>query len=279
MPIALRGRALSAIERLPRMSVGSARLLAALAMRDVEVKELVRIVQVDPLLAAHVLQIANSGAFGRRQRIESIPHAVAFLGPSTLRRYVLRWMIFGMFKRLALPKSWSTARFTMHSGATALLTDVVADRLPLKNGDAAYPAGLLHDIGKFVIAIEAPDALDLIAKMRETGDRSVTECEREALGIDHAEISSIAAEKWRLSEEVCRAIQFHHEPERDSNGSGPSLSLVLARADAYVNGQGLTFLSSPRDANPILHLPGHEHAVNEALKSFETAPDMSSAEA
>src|SRR5690348_9755342 len=151
----LRDKAVSIIRRLPPLSAGGTKLLAALARRDTEVRELVAIIQRDPLLAAHVLEIANSGAFGRLRRIETIPHAVAFLGPPTLRRYAVSWTMSGLFKRLSLPAGWSMTRFSMHSEATAQLADILCEKIPVEGADAALLAGLVHDIGKFVICAEA----------------------------------------------------------------------------------------------------------------------------
>ena len=264
----LRDRALSVIRRVPRMSTSGTRLLAALARRDIDGRELVAIVQRDPVLAAHVLQLANSGAFGRLRRVETIPHAVAFLGQSTLRRYAVSWAMSGLFKRLSLPPGWSMTRFSMHAEATAQLVDILCDSIPVDGADAALLAGLVHDIGKFAICAAAPDAIGRILSVRTEGS-TATECERQMLGIDHAEISSMAAEQWHLSDDTCRAIHFHHEPERDSSPKGIPLSLVLAKSDRFINGLGLSFLSSSWDATDRLEIPGYDTEVKRALKSFE----------
>lgn len=264
----IRDRALSGIERLPKLSAASTRLLAAFGRRDVEVKDLVVIVRRDPMLAARVLQLANSATFGRLRRFQSLPHAVAFLGPATLRRYALSWTVAGLFKRLFPPPLWSTTRFTMHSEATALLADIICDQLPVKGGDAAFTAGLLHDIGKFIICVEAPNAIELVLSLRAKSSDPVTECERQILGTDHAELSSIAVQKWHLSDAVCAAVHYHHEPERDESCAPIPLSLVLAKADMFVNGLGLNFLSCPKDASSVLEWPGHEDAMSRAVTSF-----------
>lgn len=267
----VRDRALQAIERLPKLPVGATRVVAALARRDVETKELVAIVQRDPVLAARVLQTANSAGFGRVCRIESISHAVALLGPSTLRRHALSWAFTGVFKRISIPAHWSATKFTMHSEAVALLTDALCDHLPTAAGDAAYIAGLIHDFGKFVICAEAPEAIEVILSMRKETSLSITECEREVLDIDHAELSAMAAKNWRLSETICRGVHYHHQPERDSSAPQVPLSDVIGAADGFVNGLGLSFLSSPREATQTLEWPGQERAVAKALKSFEQA--------
>ena len=267
----LRDKVLPVLKRLPTLSAGTGRLLSALSKRDIEAGKLSAIVQDDPMLAVNVLQLANSGVFGRLRRIESIKHAVSLLGPYTLRRYALGWTFTNIWRKLQDLPRWSTSKFTMHSEATALLADILCDYVPVGSSDGAFIAGLVHDIGKFVICSEAAAHLDFIMSVRELGQQSPTEVERNVLGIDHAEISSMAAANWGLNDDICHAIHCHHEPHLDATGAELNLSFILHKADRFVNGLGLGYLSSGADASTEFDLPGYETQVKEALAAFEEA--------
>ena len=271
----LRDRAARVIDKLPRLSVGANRFLAALARRDVENSQLIAIIQRDPMLAPRVLELANSSVFGRLNHIESIPHAVAMIGASTLRRYGLRWTFGGLFKSLPESPRWSTSRYTSHSEATALFAEILGDHLGLgAHAEGAFIAGMVHDIGKFVICAEASEEVDFILSMRALSHESATEVERDILGIDHAEISSMAADKWRLGDDVCEAILFHHQPERDPNRVRIPVSLVLSKADAFINGLGIEFLSTAHDASQELEWTGYEREVKQAVKAFQESLEL-----
>src|SRR4030081_500215 len=151
----LRDRALKVLGRLPRLSAGGGRLLAFLAKRNVEPRDRSQIIQQDPMLAPNVLELANSGVFGRLRRVESIQHAVVLVGVPTLRRHALRWTIGGILRGLPEVPGWSTTKFNMHSEAVALLADTLCDHIHVPCADGAFIAGLVHDIGKFVICSEA----------------------------------------------------------------------------------------------------------------------------
>jgi HD-like signal output (HDOD) protein len=268
----LRDRAIRVLAKLPPLSAGASRFLGALSKRDVENGQLVAIIQRDPMLAPRVLELANSGVFGRLRRVDSLSHAVALIGPNTLRRYGFRWTFGGLFRHLPDSRLWSTSKFTTHAEATALLTDIVCDQLPMGNhGDAAFVAGLVHDIGKFVICAEAPDKVEFILTARTLGGESVPEIERSVLGISHAEISSMAADTWRLGDDVCQAIFYHHEPDRDRSGRKIALSTVLSKCDAFINGLGWQFLSTRSDATDKLELPGYDDEIERALETFQTS--------
>jgi len=267
--VGFRDRAMQVLEQLPPLPAKATDLLAAVASRDIEARQLVAIVARDSALQPRVLELANSGLFGRVRQIESIPHAVGLIGPPTLRRYLIQWTVGGVLRDLPDVAGWDAAKFSAHAEAAALLADNLCDHLPVGNGDGAFVAGLVHDIGKFVICAEAPDAIEFILAMRETTPESVSEIERDVLGIDHAGMSSVVAEKWRLGDDVCRAVSCHHEPHRDSSSGEIALSFVLSKSDAYVNGLGLSFLSSSPDASTVLDWPGYQSEVDRALQWFE----------
>jgi len=268
----LRDRAAKVLAKLPPLSAGASRFLGALSKRDVENGQLVAIIQRDPMLAPRVLELANSGVFGRLRRVDQLSHAVALIGPSTLRRYGIRWTFGGLFRSLPDSRLWSTSKFTTHAEATALLTDIVCDQLPMgTHGDAAFVAGLVHDIGKFVLCSEVPEKVEFVLTARTLGRESVTEIERAVLGIGHAEISSMAADNWRLGDDVCQAIFYHHEPERDQSRSTIKLSEVLSKCDRFINGLGWQFLSTRSDTTDMLDFPGHEDEIKQSLETFQAS--------
>jgi len=267
----MRDKASRVLKRLPTLSAGTSRFLATLAKRDVEPSQLASVIQGDPMLAPNVLQLANSGVFGRLRRIESIKHAVSLLGPFTLRRYALGWTFGSLWRNLQDSPRWSTSRFTMHSEATALLVDTLCDNLPVANADGAFVAGLVHDIGKFVICSEAAAHIDFMLSLREMGQQSATEIERNVLGIDHAELSSMAADNWGLGDDICHAIYCHHEPHLDRSDADLTLSFALYKADRFVNGLGLGYLSAAADATTSLEIPGYEAGIEKTLAAFEAA--------
>jgi HD-like signal output (HDOD) protein len=176
-----------------------------------------------------------------------------------------------MLKRFGNPKSCPVTRFTMHSEAVAVLADVLCDHLPVDFPDGAYVAGLIHDVGRLVIAHMCGElAADFIAKQVLAGV-PVTECERNVLGIDHAEVSGIAAAMWQLPEPVGNAVHFHHSPPAaDGENSVLPLALVLAKADTFVNALGLSITPDVPLPEPRIEIAGHESQIREALKTFET---------
>jgi HD-like signal output (HDOD) protein len=267
--VQVREKLLGALKHLPPFSAAASKFLGTVAKRDAEGVDLVAIIQRDPLLAAHVLELANSGTFGRLQHIHSIQQAVLQIGSSALRRHAIRWTIGGLLTRMPISPGWSVPKFTTHSEAVALLADSLCDHIPVSSADGAFTAGLLHDVGKFFICKETSiRTIVEILNLRDAGGQPVTEYERDILGIDHAEISSMAAQIWGLSDDICQAIRWHHEPEREPNANPTSLAVVLNKSDVAVNGLGFSFLSSRRDAVARIEWLGYSVGMEHALKEF-----------
>mgnify|MGYP001825886387 CR=1 FL=1 len=71
--------------------------------------------------------------------------------------------------------------------------------------------GLLHDVGRFVMFKEAPNALRAIDEGDwETPEALVAE-ERSVCGITHGELGAAACEKWRLPEQISYVVEHHHD--------------------------------------------------------------------
>ena len=267
-----RNQLVQALDRLPPLSSGVAKLLSSLVNRDGSVCELAVIVEQDPGLAVRVLQLANSGAYGRSGRVESIGHAISFLGTSVLRRHALSWTIDTVIKRFQTNPAWSMTRFKLHCTATAILVDILCDHLPVQNSDAAYLAGLIHDIGRFFISSAAPEITGQITSLCRCTGKSVVDCERELLGLDHAELSRMAAQKWHLPPAICDALQHHHDVEPLTMLPNPvPLAAALARSDAFVTAAGLSILENDAGGEDAVAWPGYEQAFVSALGSFEVA--------
>lgn len=213
-----RRQALQNLDRLPPFSPILNRLLASLAQEDVCFAELAAFIEKDTVLAGSVLRLVNSPLYGLRGTVTSVRHAVAILGLVKLRNVVLGLSVSRLWAGIKAPPGWSSAAFNQHSVATALLADLLVEVAAVPHAEGAFVAGLLHDIGKLLVAISLPREYVLLSRLLAGGDRSALECERELLGTDHAELSASVLERWNLPAPIQSAVRFHHHPELADQG-------------------------------------------------------------
>jgi putative nucleotidyltransferase with HDIG domain len=235
-------KALRSLSSLPPFSPILTRLLASLAEEDVSFSALGDLIEKDAVVAANILHLVNSALYARTGTISSVRHAISLLGTNKLRNAVLGMSIARVWNRVKMPSSWSMARFNMHSAAVALLSDLLAQRLPVAYPEGAFVAGLLHDVGRLLLALGLPNEYMRILELYDdSGRRTLVECEREIVGFTHAELSAQALRVWKLPEEIQIAVRDHHSSPAESD-KGIPLSHVLDAANQYANSSGITIL-------------------------------------
>ena len=249
---------------LPPFSPILNRLLASLAGEDVSISKLGDLIEKDTVLAGNLLHLVNSGLYMLRGEVNSVRHAVSLLGIDKLRNAVLGMSLTRMWKKASMPASWSTADFNLHSAATAVLCDLLAQRLPVRYPEGAFVAGLLHDVGRLVIALSLPEEYERIRHLRESRGYSNLESEQEALGFTHPELSADVLAFWNLPEPIQTAVRYHHRVHLDNtickSGEIP-LSHVLDVANQFTN--------SMTSANPVLPESLALDALGLVLEEFQ----------
>jgi putative nucleotidyltransferase with HDIG domain len=267
-------RALGALGKLPPFSPILNKLLASLAGEDVSFSKLGDLIEKDTVVAGNIIHLVNSALYARRATITSVRHALALLGMDKVRNTLLGMSISRMWSQVKTPPVWSMARFNRHSAAVAILSDQIASRIPAVNyPEGAFVGGLLHDLGRLLIALGLPDEFARLMKLHEQTDRSWVECELELLGFTHAELSAEALEIWKFPQEVQLAVRDHHRPQAFQAGATIPLSAVLNAADQYVNSTGESIaaskLAAAEDAGAIAALGIPEEKIFQLLMDFK----------
>jgi len=271
----VRAQTLQCLDRLPKLSPLMTQLLAQLSRRNCEVLDLAQTVERDPVLSGQILRLANSAIFGRLRPVASVRHAVAMVGISAMRKFVVASSISNLFSRTKVAANFSIRRFNVHSVATATLLELLAEEVPFESGGDAFLAGLLHDIGKLLIAVSLPHRCEEILQLQAVTGGTLVEAERSVLGIDHAELSGLAVSRWELSEAIQWAVCYHHRPEEGAVKERPhiqkaGLSMGVRCADAYVNHLGMSVLPASIDFGeaPGLEIPGFAFPEERVLQRF-----------
>ncbi len=275
----VRGRALEGLDRLPAFSPILNRLLAMVATDEVSFAEVGVLIENDAVLAGTVLRHVNSALYGFQGTVNSVRHAVAILGVNKIRNVALSLSISRMWAQVRTPEVWSGAKFNAHSVATALLADLIAQRARVPYPEGAFVAGLLHDVGKLLIAVSFPREFDAIRNLCELTSRSELECEAAVIGPTHAVLSGITLERWRLPRPIVRAAACHHEPG-EADAGRLHLAHIVRAADRLANQLGYSILEHPESLEPsdsawdALELG---HCVQRILDEFQVEFELSRA--
>jgi putative nucleotidyltransferase with HDIG domain len=219
-------------------------LISSFGRDDVDVTTLAEKMSRDQALAAKILRLANSSFYGLPAKVRTVKQAIVVLGFDSARALAVASSVIENFGAGA--QQIDMADFWRHSIATALGAKNLARRAGLDQ-DYAFVAGLLHDIGRLVLAISFPDEYAQVIEACVRDDTTVSEAELRVLGVDHQRAGQLLAETWRFPPLIQRAIGHHDAP------SGPDLfdvPGVVHAANALV--QALDLGGGPHAAVPRL---------------------------
>lgn len=179
--------------------------------------QIAEVIRRDPSLCARLLRMVNSVYFGNSNRISNIEEAVFFLGLRQIRELSTATPVIEEMQTLyptkagQAPLPWT--ELWRHSIATAALTrEIIVPTGITVDDDTDYLAGLLHNVGKVVIAYAFPDELRRIMATPLTDPAQVCRMERELIGWDHARIGAYYLGRHQLSDEITFAVLYHNEP-------------------------------------------------------------------
>ncbi|HEY9154845.1 MAG TPA: HDOD domain-containing protein [Opitutaceae bacterium] len=181
--------------------------------------QIAEIIRRDPSLTARLLRMVNSVYFGLTAKVNNIEEAVFYLGLRQIRELSMATPVIEELEKI----NRSTVRLPWkelwkHSIGAAIMTrEILATTTLLIDDDTDYIIGLLHNVGKVVMASAFPEesAKIFAAQFHNTGD--CCQMERELIGWDHAKMGGYYLERHQLSAEITDAVYFHNDPEQAAN--------------------------------------------------------------
>jgi HD-like signal output (HDOD) protein len=219
------------IKKLPAMPRVYAQLRGALTSDSVTTREVARIVAADAIIAGKVLQLVNSAFFRLARPITNIDQAVDYLGFNAIRNVTLSVEVFSQWPAHSPVKSLNLEHLQSHvhliAGAARTLTGGSV------TSDEAMLAGLLHDIGYWILAQECPAELDKSVELAVKQRIPLHEAETQVIGASHAQIGAYLLGIWGLPYPVIDAVAHHHTP-REVKPSEFDLLAALVTAHALV---------------------------------------------
>lgn len=224
--------AVQSVSHLPVLPEVALQLISSLDQPNLDLATLEHQIELDQALTAKVLRIANSSFYGLPRQVETVHDASMVLGFGALRTLVLATVTVNHFATLRLPASFKHRVFWTHGMAVGLCAELLAKRLNQFEG-LAFMAGLMHDIGRLVLAAYFPEHLDACDSYKRAHQCDKLEAETMVLGITHPEIGAALASHWHFPVLVVEAIALHHRPDT----AATPLPHLVHLADAIVHGQ------------------------------------------
>jgi HD-like signal output (HDOD) protein len=208
-------RVVSKIDRLPSMPSLYGDIVAALKRTDTSVLTIANIIGSDASMTAKVLQLVNSAFFALPSRVSNLVHAVSLLGLDTIKTLVLSVHIFSQFDRERL-NDFDIMRVWKHSVQTGIFARTIGkiENQEKTLVDEFLMAGVLHDLGKLILADNFPEQYGEIREMARQEKIPLQMAEGRVLDTaTHAEIGAYLIGLWGLPGSIVEAVGSHHRSE------------------------------------------------------------------
>lgn len=204
---------ISGIDTMPILPSMYSRIMAELRSPDASTASVGDIISKDVGMTAKVLQLVNSSFFGMPRHVANPSEAVVLLGIDVVKTLILNIEVFSEYRKSTL-SILPVSKVYDHCVKTGIIAQKIAqmEKKDKETADNAMIAGLLHDLGRLLLAENFPEdyqeVMDLVAEKQ----CMVHEGEVEVLGVTHAEIGGFLLSLWGLPDNIVEGVAYHHAP-------------------------------------------------------------------
>ena len=200
---------------LPSVPAALARVIQITNKEHATAEEVASVVMLDQSLATKVLRIANSAFYGRMRKAETITEAIVTLGFASVRNLAASASVVDALFPSQMFPGFSWQDMWVHSVTCGLATEAIHGRISRGRGgksEAAFVAGLLHDVGKLILARALPQKFTQIVEICTEQGLEMDQAEHSILSMDHAKVGGELAQEWDFPPQLQAGISWHHSP-------------------------------------------------------------------
>ncbi len=210
---------------------------------DTSIKTVCDTIEKDQAIALKILKLVNSAFYGFKSKISDLRNAVVLLGYNAVRNAIVSLSVINSFPKHIELMDFDISQFWKHSLAVAVTSKNIAQLSKKESPDNCFVGGLLHDIGKVILAQYFPKLFETVWTTLQNEHLSFYEAEQKSLPIDHSKIGAHLAAKWQLPQGLIDAIRWHHDFQPQSKSANFVQNIYLAN-----------FIVNAYDLDPELRL-------------------------
>ncbi len=218
--------------KLPAFPPMASKCLALMKEKEYDQRQLIALLQKDPILTAQLVRLASTAAYGSTEPLRSIEQAVVRLGVRNIKSAIVEACAKQVYQSTDARIAAAFNDQWRHSLAVAMLARDIAAIIGRTDAEFAYLAGLLHDIGKPVTAITMLEAEKAIGNQKWVESDEWIQVVNES----HRPIGVLLATKWKLPEEVRKAIADCSEYDTSERNS---IANVVRFANSVAKREGI----------------------------------------
>jgi putative nucleotidyltransferase with HDIG domain len=224
---------LDTVHELPTLPSVAQRVNTMLQDINTPAKELAQVIEKDQAIVPKLLKLVNSAFYGFNKKITSISHAVMLIGYNTVRNAIISVAVIDSLKLKDKFNGFDITQFWEHAIAVGTVSRYLDEQTGNRHKENSFTAGLIHDVGKILMANCYPGRFADTLKAQQVQKISMLAAERQYFPLQHDAIGAYLALKWNLPDVFRNTIAYHHHPDKVSDNS--ALIYIVYVADALVH--------------------------------------------
>lgn len=202
------------INELPSIPDVASKIINMVNDPNVSFKLVAQEISQDQAITTTILKLCNSAYYSKGKEISSIDRAIVTLGIKEVKDAVIVAATKAVLEKAVIGYDLAKGDLWRHGLAVALLSKKIAIMKKRKDiSDIAFTGGILHDVGKTVLALFVQGAFQEILELVEAKSIPFSEAEKEIMGFDHQEIGERVLTKWNFPEDLKQLVLHHHQPD------------------------------------------------------------------
>lgn len=199
------------VDKMPAFPSSVNQILQLTADINSSPKDLIQVIEHDPVLTLKVLKLVNSAYFGLSREVTSIKKSVVYIGLNSIKNISISIAAIGVLPKKNL-SGYSMNNFLLHSLTTAAVARLLGKSKGVPETDLSdyFVTSLLHDIGQLTLAQFLPELFAQAYDLSKKEGILIQQAEKKVIGEDHAMVGAMLAEKWKLPENLIHCIRYHH---------------------------------------------------------------------
>jgi HD-like signal output (HDOD) protein len=234
------------------------RLQQVLGRDDYSMQEVTEVIQYDPAITTRLLNLVRSAYLGLGPRIDTVGHAVNYLGARSVHDLVLTTVLADSFSQIR-NDAFNLQDFWHRSVKAALIARNLTREVAAADAERLFIAGLIHDIGQLLMQQVIPQQMRLVIETAREQSLPRHLVERQQLGFDAAAVGAELLGRWKLPETLVGAIAFRHEPEQAGDNARDAALVALGALQSEADPR----LVSDRDKAELAGIAGLDPAAIE----------------
>lgn len=229
------------IDQLPSIPEVASKIINMVNDPNVSFKLIAEEISKDQSMTTNILKLCNSAYFSKGKEITSIERALVTLGLKEVKDIVMVIATKPVMDKSIIGYDLAKGDLWQQGLIVATLSKKIALMKKRRDvADVVFTGGLIHNVGKLVLAFFVHNALKEILNTVEEKDIPFAEAERDVLGFSQNEIGERILEKWNFPQVLRSVVRYYDEPDKMPADYAFEISVVhIANIVALMAGIGV----------------------------------------